>query len=69
MDTTRVGAFRTMYLEEPSHLPQHAVEGTGLITGHGLYRVAVHGIARPDDGSPFPLHRAHQRRQTFLNVV
>src|SRR3546814_959510 len=58
-----------MHREEAPHLGQDRVDGTGLEAVRGLYRVAVHWIARPHDRPAGPLHRTDETRQGGFDLV
>src|SRR3546814_9191538 len=59
MHAARVRAFGAMHREEAPHLGQDRVDGTGLEAVRGLYRVAVHWIARPHDRPAGPRSEEH----------
>src|SRR3546814_10682691 len=69
MDAAAVRALGAVDGEETAHFGQDALEGPRLVTGRGLDDVAVHRVARPDDGMARFLHRAHQLRQMRLDLV
>ena len=68
MDATGMGAFRLMDGEETPDLIGDAGEWPRLVAGRRLDGVAVHGIARPDDLTSFPLHGPYQRRKMRLHL-
>src|SRR5437899_4493650 len=63
MDAAGIGAFGVVHGEEALNLGQDAVEDARLIAVGRGHRVAVHGIAAPDDLAALTLDRADERRQ------
>ena len=55
--------------KELLHLPQHAVEGPGLVARGRLDRVAVHRVADPEHVGALFLHRLDQARQMLANLA
>ena len=60
MKTAGIGALGLADVEEVLDLAQDRIEGPRLVSARRLYRVAMHGIARPDHRFAFALHRADE---------
>ena len=67
VDASRVGALRTMHVEESPHLLEHLIEHAGLVPRRGPDGVAVHRVARPHDGAALAFHGPDQRRQLLAD--
>ena len=69
MDAAAMRALGTVDGEEAAHFGEDALERTRLVAVGRLDDIAVHRVARPDDGVTRFLHRAHQLGQVRLDLV
>src|SRR5699024_1955591 len=69
VDTAGVRTEGVVHLEEALDLVDDPIEVPGLVAVRGGVRVAVHGVAPPDDLVPVLLDRAHDRGQRLAHLV
>jgi len=69
MDAASKGALCPMDGEKAPYFGQDSVKWPSFVATVGLDDIAVHRIARPDDGMAFPLHGPDERGQAAFDLV